>query len=206
MILKDNYILLAIDPSYKQTGWAVLEVTDKEPFNFENKNVRLIDYGIIPTNLADIGKSLMYIEKVITDIVKQYKPDYASSEQMFMGSNRVTGMRLANVHGVLQLILAKVFVPISYFAVMTAKSAVLGGIKSKNADGTKKTGDQMKQEIADKIFLIFGKSVFTKEYTLDVTDAISMGLTFIKLEGEPPKKVKKVKKKTVPKSNNNSKK
>lgn len=201
MTLKEDYILLSIDPSYKCTGWSVIKVKHDEQGNLANKNVELLDYGIIPTNLSDIGKSLMYIEKVITDIITQYKPDYITSEQMFGGNNRQTSMRLGNVHGVLLLICAKFGLPITYFSVMTAKSVVCGGIKTKKEDGTKKTGDEMKQEIADVIFGIFDKSSFTKEWTYDVTDAISIGITFIKLEGQPPSK----KKKTVKKKANNKK-
>lgn len=198
--LKDEYVLLCIDPSYKCTGWSILQVSNKGNLNLDDKNVQLIDYGIIPTNLSDVGKSLMYIEKVIVDVVKKYKPDYVVSEQMFGGSNRQTAMRLANVHGVLQLICAKNFLDIVYFSVMTAKSVVSGGIKTKKADGTKKTGDEMKQEIADIVINILGKSSFKNEYTLDVTDAISMGITFIKLNGEPPSKKKTVKKRKTTKS------
>lgn len=199
MILKNNYTILTIDPSYKQTGWAIITVSDVPPYNFENKHLEIIDYGVIPTSLADIGKSLMYIEKVISTVIIKHKPDYATSEQMFMGNNRLTGMRLAQVHGVLQLICAKASIQLTYFAVMTAKSAVLGGIKTKKQDGTKKTGDEMKQEVADKIIEIFGLQSFKKDYTSDVTDAISMGVTFVKLDGEPPVKAKKSKKK-VPKN------
>lgn len=205
MNLKKEYVLLALDPSYSCTGWSVLKVKEDGNCNIDDKNVTIVDYGIIPTNLSDIGKSLMYIEKVITEIIETYKPDYATSEQMFGGSNRQTAMRLAQVHGVLLLILAKYHLPISYFAVMTAKSIVLGGIKTKHEDGTKKTGEEMKIEIKDAIFNIFGKSSFNKDYTLDVTDAISMGVTFIKLKGEPPKKEKKKRKKAVTKKETNKK-
>lgn len=194
MKLKDEYTLLCIDPSYKCTGWSILKVSLDGVQNLDDKHVELIDYGIIPTNLSDVGKSLMYIEKVVTDVINEHKPDYVVSEQMFGGSNRQTAMRLANVHGVLQLICAKNFLSIVYFSVMTAKSIVTGGIKTKKEDGTKKTGDEMKQEIADIVMSIFGKNSFTKDYTLDVTDAISMGITFIRLNGEPPTKKKVVKK------------
>lgn len=194
--IKEEYTLLAIDPSYKCTGWSILKVTKTENPNYDDKTVQIIDYGIIPTSLADIGKSLMYIEKVFMDLIGTYKPDYVVSEQMFGGSNRQTAMRLANVHGVLQLICAKHYLNIVYYSVMTAKSTVTGGMKLKKEDGTRKTGDEMKQEVADAVIGIFGKNSFKKEYNLDITDSISIGLTFIKRNGED---VKNVKKKTVKK-------
>jgi Holliday junction resolvasome RuvABC endonuclease subunit len=59
------------------------------------------------------------------------------------------------------------------------KSCILGGIKTKKEDGTKKTGDEMKKEVADKIIEIFGINNFTKPFTNDVTDAISAAVTFV---------------------------
>ena len=96
--LKNEYILLCVDPSLNCTGYSVLKISNKEPFNLNNKNVSLIDYGIIPTNHLKVGDSLMYFEKVMSNVVKEYKPDYVTSEQMFAGKNRNTGMKLAYIH------------------------------------------------------------------------------------------------------------
>ena len=198
--LKDEYTLLCVDPSLNCTGYSILKISNKEPFNLNNKNVSLIDYGIIPTNHLKVGYSLMYFEKVMSNVIDKYKPDYVTSEQMFAGKNRNTGMKLAYIHGILQLICAKNHLSIIYYSVMTAKSKTLDGIKTKHDDGTKKTGDEMKQEVADKVMEIIGKESFHKEYTLDVTDSISMGITFIKMDGKEIEKAKKTKKKKTAKS------
>lgn len=197
MLLKKEYTLICIDPSLKCTGWGVIKVTENESHDFEKLNLQLLDYGHIDTNGLKHGQSLIKIEKILASTILQYKPDYVASEQMFAGANRVTAMRLANMHGVMQLICAKAGLDVVYFSVMTAKSIVLGGIKTKHDDGTKKDGGEMKQEVADAVLKVFNGCEFVKNYTLDETDAISMGITFIKLDGEPPKKVKKPKK--VPK-------
>jgi Holliday junction resolvasome RuvABC endonuclease subunit len=194
MKLKDEYILMCVDPSLKQTGWAIIKVTNNEPYNYSNKNLQLLDYGIIPTHNIAHGQALIYFEKIISEQVDKYKPDYVTSEQMFAGNNRVTAMRLANIHGILQLVCAKANLDIVYYSVMTAKSQTLNGIITKKQDGTKKTGDEMKEEVAEEILRILGKDAFFKEYTLDVTDSISMGITFIKLDGEQIQKPKKKKK------------
>lgn len=193
MNLKEEYILLSIDPSLKCTGWSILKISNNGNFNLDDKNVELVDYGIIPTHSLKHGHALMYFEKVITNIITQYSPDYVCVESPFAGKNRDTIQKLAHVHGVLQLTCAKNNLDIVYFSVMTAKSVVSGGMKTKKDDGTKKTGDEMKQEIADIVINTLGKNSFKNEYTLDVTDAISIGFTFIKLNGEPPSKKKKKK-------------
>lgn len=197
--LKDEYIILAIDPSLKQTGWSVLKISNEQPLNFDNKHIELLDYGIIPTHTLSHGKALMYFEKIISTNIINYKPDYVCAESPFVGNNRDTIQKLAHIHGVMQLTCAKAQLDIVYFSVMTAKSQTLDGIKTKFDDGTKKTGDEMKQEVADKVVDILGEKSFFKEYNLDVTDSISLAITFVKLEGKPPVKAKKTKKKTIKK-------
>ena len=193
--LKDKYVLLCVDPSLACTGYSVLEVSDDGPEILNGKFVRLLDYGTIPTNHLKVGDSLMYFEKVMSNVIDKYKPDYVTSEQMFAGRNRNTGMKLAYIHGIMQLLCAKNHLSVVYYSVMTAKSKTLDGIKAKHEDGTKKTGDEMKKEVAEKVILILGKESFFKEYNLDVTDSISMGITFIKMEGKEIEKVKKKRKK-----------
>lgn len=181
MNLKDNYTLLCIDASSASTGFAI--VTNK---------YTLVDYGTIPNKRLDTPERLLKIESKITELIEKYKPDYVCCEQMFVGSNRQTGMVLGNVHGVILLTCAKYNLPVTYFSVMTAKSTVMGGIKTKKSDGTKKTGDEMKEEVKNEILNIFNISSLPGN---DISDAVSIGVTFIRLEGEPPKKIKKKKKK-----------
>ena len=65
---------------------------------------------------------------------------------------------------------------------MTAKSQTLNEKKKKKEDGTKKTGNELKKEVANKVIEIFDKPQLKKEPS-DITDAISIGVTFIKLGG-----------------------
>lgn len=183
--LKEEYTLLCIDPSYKQSGIAVLKITnpnkDQIP-NINNKLVEILDYKIIPNDSKNIGKSLMNVEYQVTEYIKKYNPNYCTIEQCFVSSNRLTAQRLSQVHGVLLLTLSKFNIPDFYYSVMTAKSQTLDGVKLKKEDGTKKTGNELKKEVADKIIEIFNKPQLKKEPS-DVTDAISIGVTFIKLGG-----------------------
>ena len=198
--LKDEYILLTIDPSLQCTGYSILMVDNNGEKNINNKHVKIIEYGMIPTKGLSIGQELMLFEKIISEVIEKYNPDYITSEQMFAGNNRNTGMKLGYIHGILQLLAAKNYLNVVYYSVLTAKSTTLDGLKMKKDDGSKKTGDEMKQEVAEKIFEIFGKESFQKEFTNDVTDAISIGVTFIKKDGKEIEKVKK-KRKTAKKKN-----
>ena len=74
---------------------------------------------------------------------------------------------------------------------MTAKSQTLGGIHTKKSDGTKKTGAEMKDEVADRIFEVFGRVNFSKQFTSDVTDAASIAYTYYLTGGVNPTVAKK---------------
>lgn len=194
--IKDEYILLALDASYKCTGWSIIRVSNKKPFNILDKHCEVVEYGHIPTNSKDIGQSLLDIYNTIQGLYNKYLIDYISSEASFMSSNRVTGMRLANVHGVLQLIAAMHQTYTIEYSVMTMKSRVLEKVKLKKDDGTKKTGEELKIEVSNKIKEIFkNTSNLGSEITLDETDSISAGVTFILMDGLPVEKPKKKSKK-----------
>lgn len=186
---KKVFKVLGLDISRVSTGWSIIEVDNTK----DDYKLKLISYGFIPTNKLTHDEALILIEKKIEVIVTSYKPSYCSIEQMFVGKNASTSMTLARVHGVALLVLAKQKIPYTYYSVMTLKSKVTGGIKTKKEDGTKKTGDEMKEEVSKKIIEIFGVESFTKAFNNDVTDSISAAYTFMLLDGQEIEKKKKTK-------------
>ena len=199
--LKDEYILLCLDASYKCTGYSIIKVSNKKPYNILDKYCEVLEYGHIPTSGKDIGKSLLDIYNVLEGAFSKYYIDYITAEESFMSSNRLTGMRLSNVHGVLQLIAARHSKKIVYYSVMTMKSKTLNGIKLKKQDGSKKTGEELKIEVSEKVKEIFkNTSNLGSEITLDETDSISAGVTFILMDGKEVKKEKKKKNEKIKKS------
>ena len=180
--------ILGIDPSLNCCGW----------FVFDTEPLRLIDYGYIPNNGEEYEK-ILRIYKILSAVIDNYKPDAAGIEEEFYSKNVDTLKKLSHVHGSVLLLLAQNKIPYTYYSVMTAKSQTLGGIKKKKEDGTKKNGDEMKQEVAEKIFEIFGRQNFIKDFTTDVTDAASIGYCYYLLDGKPIEKKKATKKKTTKK-------
>lgn len=189
-MLFKNFKVLGLDISTNSTGWCILEYLDEDKY-------KLIDYGLIERKGMDIGETLVYFERQLLSIIKQFNPHGISAEAPFVGRNNQTIQKLCMFHGVMQLIAKKEKMPIVYYAVMTLKSKVLGGMKTKNEDGTRKTGMQLKQEVADKIFSLLGKENFVKEYNDDVTDSISAAITYCLMKGQAvEKKSKKSKKRS----------
>lgn len=174
--------VLGLDPSLNCLGWCVV---DYDETKIEYK---LISYGFIDCNHFDAETEedlkLKHIDKIISKVFDTYKPTDVISESPFFSKNVKTLTRLAHVHGMLLLLSAKNDLRMRYYAPLTIKSVVLGGIKTKDEDGKKKTGTQMKKEVEAAVFKIFPRHTFLKEYTDDVTDAISVALTYIAKNGE----------------------
>ena len=179
-MLFKNFKILGLDISTRSTGWSVIEYVDEDKY-------KLIDYGIIERHGMDIGEMLVFFEQELMNIIRQYQPHGISAEAPFVGKNRQTVQKLDMFHGVMQLIAKKEKLQIAYYAVMTLKSKVLGGMKVKRDDGTRKTGAEMKQEVAEKIFSMLGKENFVKEYNDDVTDSISAGIVYCIMKGKDAK-------------------
>lgn len=196
MTLPSHYRIFGLDLSLSSTGWSIVEVDERNG----KRELKLLDYGFISTAKLDHYEALLLIDKKLSWVISKYSPNFAAIEQMFVGKNRDTAIKLGHIHGVATLLLAKNDIPSCYYAVMTLKSKVTGGIKIKKDDGTKKTGDEMKDEVKRKIIEIFGVNSFVKEFNNDVTDSISAAYTFILMDGkeiEKAKKVKKTRKKTT---------
>lgn len=187
-MLMDGLIILGLDISTKNTGWSIVKYSEKKS--------ELLAYGDIPRFKMSMDEVLVNFEKEMYKIIEEWNPDVISAEAPFVGSNRQTIEKLCFVHGVAQLIAKKEKIPVTYYSVMTLKSKVLGGIKAKKEDGTKKTGAEMKQEVQDKVIEIFGEENFTKEYNDDITDSISAAYTYIVMDGQPVEKKKKTRKKS----------
>jgi crossover junction endodeoxyribonuclease RuvC len=165
--------ILGIDPSLSSTGF----------FLFDDEEFEIIDYGYISTDDLEEDKAMLKIHKILSSILDKYDIDKIGIEQEFYSRNVKTLRKLSHVHGVALLLFAQYEIPYTYYSVMTLKSKVLNGMKRKKEDGTKKSGDEIKQEVAEKIFEVFGRTNFIKEFTDDVTDAASAALTYYLMDG-----------------------
>jgi Holliday junction resolvasome RuvABC endonuclease subunit len=173
-------VILGLDISLNRTGY----------FVFESDNMKVLDYGGIPNEGSEEEK-LLNIYNIITDVVKKYKPSGCGIEKEFASRNPDTLMKLSHCHGTCLLVLAQYNIKYTYYPVMTLKSQTLEEMKLKKEDGTRKTGDEMKMEVAEKIFKIFGKEQFTKPFKTDETDAASAAYVYFKVKGMDLKKKKK---------------
>jgi len=186
-------IILGLDLSLNSAGY----------FLFNTDNLEILEYGFIPNKDIDESEKILKIYNVIMGLFNKYKVDGVGIEEEFFFKSPSTLKNLSHVHGAALLAIAQSKIPYVYYSVLTAKSVTLSGFKTKHEDGTKKKGDELKQEVAEEIFNMFGRDKFPKKVSLDITDAASIAWTYYKKDGKPiesAKKSKKLKKEKIEKT------
>ena len=93
-------IILGIDPGYERCGFAVLEVV--------KGNQSLKTYGIIKTSAQqEFAERQTEIGDDIQALLDKYKPDICSVENLFFVQNVTTGLRVAQVRGIVTYLAKK---------------------------------------------------------------------------------------------------
>ena len=176
---------LGLDNSRYCTGWCVIDIDTESKDKSYREHMKIVDYGYIDTtSIKQEGKTLIYLEEQFTNLIKDYEPDIIAAEQQFLGKNAQTALVLAGIHAMMKLCAARKNIDIVYYAPMSIKSIVLNGMKMKKSDGSRKTGTELKQEIQQIVFNIFDNVSF-ENITDDVTDAISIVITYLRQDGKP---------------------
>ncbi|MDD5152539.1 MAG: crossover junction endodeoxyribonuclease RuvC [Candidatus Pacebacteria bacterium] len=83
--------IIAIDPGYERLGVAVLEKDKKEKILFS-------ECFKTKANLPFVER-LELVGREVARVIKEFKPEALSIENLFMSTNQKTGMRVAEVRG-----------------------------------------------------------------------------------------------------------
>ena len=112
-------IILGIDPGIAITGYAILSK--------EKDDISIISSGSIRT---DKNKSqadrLVELYCDISEIIKTYKPDIASIEQLFYFKNLKTVIPVAQARGIIVMALAQNNIPIAEYTPLQVKQTITG--------------------------------------------------------------------------------
>ena len=85
--------IIGIDPGLQKTGWGII---DDELSRF-----KYVSHGVISTSTKDdIPKRLDDIFKNIQEIIKEYKPQHASVEEIFLNNNPKSTIKLSMARGI----------------------------------------------------------------------------------------------------------
>lgn len=111
--------ILGIDPGYAIVGYGLIE--------YDKGKLIPLDYGAVetPAKLSTTERLIM-IEKGITDIVTDFKPDEIAVEELFFNTNITTGIKVAQARGVVLLSCAKLCGKLFEYTPLQIKSTVTG--------------------------------------------------------------------------------
>ncbi len=111
--------ILGIDPGYATIGYGVI---DKLP-----QGLKVVDYGVIETPKTEsIPVRLAILADAMNSIIKKFKPDAISVEELFFNTNITTGIKVAQARGVILLCAIKECGHLYEYTPLQIKQALTG--------------------------------------------------------------------------------
>jgi crossover junction endodeoxyribonuclease RuvC len=116
-------IILGLDPGTARVGWGVIQT--------DGTHCESIAYGLIETNketLPEIRLQEIYI--ALNTLIKTYKPDAVSIEELFFATNAKTAIAVGQARGVLLLSCATNHVKTASYSPLAIKRCITGDGKA----------------------------------------------------------------------------
>ena len=147
--------IIAIDPSLRSSGYAVLEKIGTK--------VRTLDYGVVknPVSLLASG-CLVAIRERIAEVIAKHGPECAVFEGVIFVQSHRTAITLGAARGAALVAAAERGLPIFEYAPKRVKQSVVG------------RGGAQKQQVAFMVRVLLGLS---ETPPADAADALAIGLT-----------------------------
>lgn len=111
--------IIGVDPGSRRTGWGVISAQSGEPQH--------VAHGVIaPPAEADLSTRLHIIYRDLLQVVRQYKPDEAAVESVFMARNAASALKLGQAKGAALVALGEAGLSCAEYAPTRIKSALVG--------------------------------------------------------------------------------
>lgn len=119
-------IILGVDPGTARVGWGLIQ---------EDKGVVTAKvYGCITTDKSDtLPDRLNQIHSAFTKLLKIYKPQHVSVEDLFFATNAKTAIAVGQARGVILLAAAESGIPVTSYSPMTVKKTICGSGKAEKS-------------------------------------------------------------------------
>jgi len=112
-------IILGIDPGSRLTGFGIIEA--------QGTNIRYLGSGCIRIDISeDLAYRLKQIHDCVQQLIAEYRPDEFAIEQVFMGKNADSALKLGQARGSAIVAAAVNDLPVSEYAARAVKQAVTG--------------------------------------------------------------------------------
>lgn len=111
-------IILGIDPGSRITGFGII--------NVHGRAIEYISSGCIRVGEGMLTERLNKIFTCVTELIDQYQPQEFAIEQVFMGKNADSALKLGQARGVAIVAAAQQGLDVAEYAPRTVKQSVVG--------------------------------------------------------------------------------
>lgn len=156
--------LLSIDPSIRNSGYAVLE-------QLPRAKPRALKFGVVH-NIAALeqSKCLVAIHNQVRALIEEFEPDACAMEGVIFVQSRLTAIQMGAARGAAILACAQRGLPVYEYAPKRVKQAVVG------------RGTAQKEQVAFMVRALLG---LTETPPHDAADALAIGLTHFQMAAVP---------------------
>ncbi len=111
--------ILGIDPGIGRCGWGIIE--------FQSSKLKVVKFGCIETSSKkEVPERLKEIHNIISNLIKVYKPDSLSIEELFFNTNAKTAFVVGQARGVILLAASQSKLNIAIYTPLQVKMALTG--------------------------------------------------------------------------------
>ncbi len=177
-------IIFGIDPGTATTGYGVIKSRESKSKSL----AELVEFGCIVTPKEhEMPLRLYSIQKELSRLLRQFKPDCVVVEQLFFGINSRTAMTVGQARGVVLSTAASYRIPIFEYQGLHVKYTLTG------------SGKADKKDIQKWVMKYLGKRKFSKPlmkglgkgYVDDAADALAVAICHLmKLQQPQAAKIK----------------
>ena len=151
-------VILGIDPGIARVGWGVVEA--------QSVKLKAQNFGCIETSAKQsTPERLVTIHVMITKLIREYKPDALSIEELFFNTNVKTAFVVGQARGVIMLAAAENNIPVSIYTPLQVKVALTG------------YGRAEKMQVGKMVKTLLKLDEIPKPD--DTTDALAVALTHV---------------------------
>ena len=111
-------LILGIDPGSRKTGFGLVDIT--------GGRACYVTSGVIRVPDTALAERLKVIFDSVTQLTGQYFPDQLAIEEVFMGKNASSALKLGQARGAAITAAAVAGVPVFEYATRTVKQSVVG--------------------------------------------------------------------------------
>ncbi len=150
----NNIRILGIDPGSTVMGWGIIE---------EKSGVlSMVNCGAIKPKSKEFNQRLAFIYQELQAICKEYKPQEAGIEQVFVAKNANSALKLGQARGIAIACCLQYHIEIFDYEPTKVKQALVG------------SGRAEKDQVAFMVKTILNQHTLSKP--LDTTDALALAI------------------------------